>query len=116
MSSIPLPTDPNKLTQSLKEHDTRTFIVSSEQTAVNSPSSLRAAPTLSANQFLTENDHEDNLMDQMDELIRHFLRRPNRRSPYCSLFRWTFDDTDESKLSYSVVVKIEEPSRLIKKD
>jgi hypothetical protein len=67
-------------------------------------------PILSG-EILTENDHEDNLMTLIDELIHNFLSRTNRRSHYRSLFRWTFDDG--SNLSYSVVVKIVEPSPMI---
>ena len=62
-------------------------------------------------QILTENDHEDNLMDLIDELIRSFLSRTNRRSPFRTLWKWTFDD--EPNISYSVVVKIDAPSPMI---
>lgn len=62
-------------------------------------------------QITTENEHEDRLMEVIDQLIHRFLNRTNRRSPYRSVFRWTFDD--EPNLSYSVVVKIEAPSPLI---
>jgi hypothetical protein len=62
-------------------------------------------------QILTENEYEDNLMELIDQMIYRFLNRPNRRSPYRTIFRWTFDD--EPHLSYSVIVKIEAPSSLI---
>jgi hypothetical protein len=66
-----------------------------------------ATPTLPG-QILTENDHEDDLMDLIDELIRNFLSRPTRRSPFRTSYKWTFDD--EANLSYSVTVGIQSPT------
>jgi hypothetical protein len=112
MSSIPSTTTINRNEQAqatMNHYESCT--VSSEQILVDSSVTSTSTPILKG-QILTENDHEDNLMDLIDELIRNFFSRPNRRSPYRCLFRWTFDD-NESNLSYSVVVKIEEPSQLI---
>jgi len=112
MSSIPSTTTINRNEQTQATmHHYESCNVSSEEILVDSSVTSTSTPTLPG-QILTENDHEDNLMERMDELIRNFLSRPNQRSPYRSLFRWTFDD-NESNLSYSVVVKIEEPSQLI---
>ncbi|CAF1385374.1 unnamed protein product [Adineta steineri] len=59
-------------------------------------------------QILTENDHEDNLMNHLDELIHSFLIRPTRRDPFRTRWRWTFND--EQNISYSVEIKIEASS------
>jgi hypothetical protein len=113
MSSIPSTTatiNRNEQTQAtMHRHESCT--VSSEQILFDSSVTSTSTPNIPG-QILTESDHEDELMELMDELIRKFLSRPNRRSPYRSLFRWTFDD-NKSNLSYSVVVKIDEPSQLI---
>ncbi|CAF3069354.1 unnamed protein product [Rotaria sp. Silwood2] len=62
-------------------------------------------------QILTQADHEDNLIEAMDGLIKDFLTRSNQPSPYHTVFRWICDD--ERYLHYSVVVAINEPSHLI---
>jgi hypothetical protein len=79
---------------------------SSQETLASSVLS-QSTPTLPG-QILTENDHEDNLMNQIDELIHRFLSRHNRRSPFRTFCNWTFDD--EPNLSYSVVVRIQAPT------
>jgi hypothetical protein len=104
--------DQNEQTQTIMHRSEFSLPPSEEIPDSSMSSSSSEATTTLPNQILTENDHEDNLMELIDELIRNFLSRPNRRSPYCSFFRWIFDD-NASNLSYSVVVKIDEPSRLI---
>jgi len=107
MSSTPSTNDRNEQAQATMHRDESS--ASSEQMAGSSVAST-LTPTLPG-QILTESDHEDNLTEQIDELIRNFLSRPNRRSPYRSFFNWTFDD--EPNLSYSVVLKIVTPSPMI---
>jgi hypothetical protein len=80
------------------------------QDIIGSSVSSTATPML-ADEVLTEDNHEDNLMELIDQVIRNFLSRNNRRSPYRSFFRWTFDD--EPNLSYSVLVKIVAPSGML---
>ena len=62
-------------------------------------------------QILTEEDQEDILIQQINELIRSFLRLPNRRYPYHGLFRWTLDD--DPNADFSVVMLINEPADLV---
>ncbi|CAF3167240.1 unnamed protein product, partial [Rotaria sp. Silwood2] len=62
-------------------------------------------------QILTQSDHEDNLIEGMDELVRNFLSRINQSSPYHTIFRWTTDD--QHSLHYNVVIVINEPSHII---
>jgi hypothetical protein len=110
MSSISLTTaDGNEQTQATTEHCNESSDSTQEMASFSSVVSS-SIPILSG-EILTENDHEDNLMQLIDDLIHNFLNRTNRRSPYRSLFRWTFDDA--SNLSYSVVIKIVEPSPMI---
>ena len=62
-------------------------------------------------QILTQEDHEDILIQQITELIRDFLRLPNRRNPYHGLFQWILDG--DPNADYSVVVLINEPADFV---
>lgn len=119
MSSNPLPTSPSKsASPKLQIQRSELPVVASEEIPVHPSSTsspVATTPTLVPNRVETESQHEDDLIERMDELIRTFFSRPQRRSPYRSLFRWTFDDANDSNLSYSVVVKIEEPSPWIER-
>jgi hypothetical protein len=51
---------------------------------------------------------EDDMIDQIDAVIRRLLTRPNHQSPYRYNFEWTVDE--EPDLNYSVLLCIREPS------
>ncbi len=51
---------------------------------------------------------EDEMIDQINAVIRRLLTRPNHQSPYRYNFEWTVHE--ESNLNYSVVLMIREPS------
>jgi hypothetical protein len=61
---------------------------------------------------LTQDDHEDNLMELIDELIRNFLNRNNQRFPYHNCFRRATFDNDQN-INYKVIVKIDILSPMI---
>ena len=107
MSTTPSPTGQNE--QALTTAHPFETAISCEE-ILDSSVAFTLTPTLPG-QVLTEYDYEDNLMELVDELIHKFLSRTNRPSPYRSLFTWTFDDGPN--LSYSVVLKVEEPSPMI---
>jgi hypothetical protein len=62
-------------------------------------------------QILTEEQHEDIMIQQINELIRGFLRLPIRRNPYRGLFQWTLEG--DATADYSVVMLISEPADLV---
>jgi len=62
-------------------------------------------------EILTQEEHEDILVQQINELIRGFLRLPNRRNPYRGLFQWTLEG--DATADYSVVMLISEPADLV---
>jgi hypothetical protein len=78
--------------------------VSSQQLIDHSITSSQAIPLL-AGQILTQNDHENNLMDDIDGIICDFLNRYcNRQHSYETVLRWTRNDIHN--LKYNVVVSI----------
>jgi hypothetical protein len=106
MSSTPSTTDQNDqavstglIVQSPSSQETRYL------SAVSSP-----IPVLPG-QILTEEEHEDIMIQQINELIREFLRLPIRRNPYRGLFQWTLEG--DATADYSVVMLINEPADLI---
>ncbi|CAF3245040.1 unnamed protein product [Rotaria sp. Silwood2] len=50
--------------------------------------------------------HEENMIDEIDAIIRRLLTSPNHQSPYQFAFRWTV--TESYGLNYSVVLTIHE--------
>jgi len=59
-------------------------------------------------QFYMGGVAEDEMIDQINAVIRRLLTRPNHQSPYRYNFEWTVHE--ESNLNYSVVLMIREPS------
>ena len=80
------------------------------QQIINNPVLCSLTPPILPGRRLTQSDHEDNLVDDLDDLIRNFLHRFNGQQPYRRMFRWTIDD--EPNLNYSVVVTISRPEDL----
>lgn len=107
-------TSQDEQTSTIKTHQTDCSMNTSEEVEkklCSSTSSIPSTPILpSADVNLTENEHEDNLMELIDQLIYRFLKRTSRRSPYRTCCRWTCDYDQD--LSYSVIIKIQEPSPL----
>ena len=50
----------------------------------------------------------ENMIEQINAIIRRFLIETNHPSPYSSVFDWTVDE--EPSLNYSVVLAIDEPA------
>ncbi|CAF3371582.1 unnamed protein product [Rotaria sp. Silwood2] len=50
--------------------------------------------------------HEENMIDEIDAIVRRLLTSPNHQSPYQFAFRWTV--TEPSSLNYSVALTIHE--------
>ncbi|CAF4430835.1 unnamed protein product [Rotaria sp. Silwood2] len=50
--------------------------------------------------------HEENMIDQIDAIIRRLLTSPNHQCPYQFAFRWTV--TEPYGLNYSVALTIHE--------
>ena len=80
------------------------------QQLINNSVLCSPTPPILPGQRLTQSDHEDNLVDDLDDLIRNFLHRFNGQQPYRRMFRWTIDD--EPNLNYSVVLTISRPEDL----
>ncbi len=78
----------------------------SEEERIHSVPSTQSIPILPG-QILTIRDHEESLVERMDELIQNFLSRINARNPYHGLLQWSFDD--ERHVTYNVVVLINQP-------
>ena len=70
--------------------------------AATSPSSTPLLP----GQVQTADEQEDELVINIDELIRAFMTHPNRRFPYRLVLRWT--STDNPEVHYSVLMIITE--------
>ncbi|CAF2931470.1 unnamed protein product [Rotaria sp. Silwood2] len=62
-------------------------------------------PTLEQQRYQTT-FHEENMIDQIDAIIRRLLTSPNHQSPYQFTFRWTV--AEEPNLNYSVALSIHE--------
>ena len=60
---------------------------------------------------LSERQAEDDLFQHIDQLIRDFLRRPDRRSPYHRIMEWTLPD--DPTLHYCAVIIINPLSTLL---
>ncbi len=69
----------------------------------NSITSSQTAPVL-AGQILTQNDHENNLIVDIDDIICDFLSRFNGQHTYETLLRWTRNDIPN--IEYNVVINI----------
>jgi hypothetical protein len=63
----------------------------------------QTAPVL-AGQILTQNDHENYLIVDIDDIICNFLSRFNGQQTYETVLRWTRNDIPN--LKYHVVVHI----------
>ncbi|CAF4487831.1 unnamed protein product [Rotaria sp. Silwood2] len=50
--------------------------------------------------------HEENMISEIDAIIRRLLTTPNHQSPYQFAFRWTV--AEAPSLNYSVVLTIHE--------
>ena len=74
------------------------------------PSSTPPQPILVPH-TLSERQAEDDLFQQIERLIRDFLCRPDRRSPYHRIMEWTVPD--DPTLQYCAVVIINPPSTLL---
>ena len=106
MSSMSSATDQNDQTPA-----TGVNVSAPSSQEIRRPSSVSTPIPVLPGQILTEEDQEDILIQQINELIRSFLRLPNRRYPYRGLFRWTFDDDPNG--DFSVVMLINEPADLV---
>ena len=56
----------------------------------------------------SERDMEDALFGDMENLVREFLRRPDRRYPYYRIIRW--NEGEHPKLEYVLTVVINRPA------
>ncbi|CAF3168754.1 unnamed protein product [Rotaria sp. Silwood2] len=108
MSASPPPNNHDEQISTPTTHSNQVRIMSQSSSASSNIST--PIPVLPG-QVLTQSDHEDNLIEGMDELVRNFLSRINQPSPYHTVFRWTTDD--QHSLHYSVVIVINEPSHII---
>ena len=106
MSSIPSTTDQNDQAIAIKVNVQSPSSQETRHLAVISS----ATPAL-PDQILTEEEHEDIMIHQINELIRAFLRLPIRRNPYRGLFQWTLEG--DATADYSVVMLINEPADLL---
>jgi hypothetical protein len=77
--------------------------VSSQPSIDNSITYSQTAPVL-AGQILTQNDHENHLLVDIDDIICNFLSRFNGQHTYETVLRWTRNDIPN--LKYHVVVHI----------
>ena len=79
-------------------------------------SSDEDAPVMTSTPIVTsaprsEQDMEDALFQDMERLVREFLRRPNRQYPYYRIMRWT--EGDQPKLEYVLTVVINQPAIIL---
>jgi dsRNA-specific ribonuclease len=56
----------------------------------------------------SDRELEDALFQDIETLVREFLRRPNRRFPYYRIIRWT--EGQQPKLEYVLTVVINPPA------
>jgi len=101
-SSLPSPTEQQRATTPTNESSIQQLI---ERSVISSPT----VPVLPG-QILTQRDHEDNLLDGIDQVIGNFLNRFNGQHPYQTVFRWTLNNA--SNLTYSIVLAINGPENI----
>ncbi len=83
--------------------------VSSQPLIDNSITYSQTAPVL-VGQILTQNDHENNLIVDIDDIICNFLSRFNGQHTYETVLRWARNDIPD--LQYNIVVHINRPGDL----
>jgi hypothetical protein len=90
-----------------EEQPTTTSILSQEwlPPAASTPV---AATTVATSTRRSEREIENELFRNIENLVREFLRRPNREYPYYRIIRWTIGE--QPRLEYVLTVVINRPT------
>ncbi len=99
----------------IQQHDQETAAQSpsvNESSILSQPlvdHSIISSPTtpVLSDQILTQNDHEDNIVDNIDAVIRNYLSEFNGQQLNRIMFRWTTNDVPN--FNYTVVIAINRP-------
>jgi len=103
-SSLSSTTTTEQHEQQIATTPTNESSISSQQLIGNLVLSSPTVPILH-DQIRTQRDHEDNLVDDINEIIYNFLSRFSGQQPYHAMFRWTLNDVPIVK--FSVVLSID---------
>ncbi len=76
--------------------------------SATSTSLLATVPAATSTTRRSEREVENELFQHIQNLVREFLRRPNRECPYYRVMRWTIDE--QPRLEYILTVVINRPT------
>ena len=104
-----LPPQINNQQQQQDIHATNTKnigVISSQPISLASSVSSTSSIGSTSSQVRTE----DKLFDQIEDMIRDYMRDPNRHYIHCRVLQWTLDDDDDLSEKFSAVIVINPPT------